>query len=189
MFQYNWASQKWPMAQRDASHDGVWFIRWTPSKDGVRLIPSIHRQAARLTFPSHSIRSLGDSPPVRPPVRPSRGFLNRNDAITKSSLTWAVSSCLPPRPPPAPPKPRPHGNPETNQWVQVDPGKDVPCETRGVWQHSDAADCLPAKLYGSIIFFCTPSPLPGKYVYMYFFFVEFGRNSRRKARWNVWRDL
>lgn len=97
MFQYNWASQKWPMAQRDASHDGVWFRRWTPYKDGVRLIPSIHRQAARLTFPSHSIRSLGDSPPVRPPVRPSRGFLNRNHAITKSSLTWAVSS-----PPPSP---------------------------------------------------------------------------------------
>lgn len=71
----------------------------------MRLIPSIHRQAARLTFPSPSIGSLGDSPPVRPPVRPSRGFLNRNDAITKSSLTWAVSSCLPPRTPPAPPSP------------------------------------------------------------------------------------
>lgn len=85
----------------------------------------LHRQAAIITFyislhfflsavesifssrrPSGPLR---DSPTARSPAGPSvRGFLNSNEAITKSSLTWAMSSCLPSRhPAQAPPTPQP----------------------------------------------------------------------------------
>lgn len=165
-------------------------------KTRVRLLPSCSPAGSQVNFrrffvsssqihffPSHSIRSLGDSPPVRPPVRPSRGFLNRNDAITKSSLTWAVSSCLPPRPPPAPPSPT-----HTATRRQINECRSIREKTSRVRREaSGSAVTQPAASRPdcTVLFFLHSFTSSWQVCVYVFFFVEFGRNSRRKTRWNV----
>lgn len=124
--------------------------------------------------------------PARPPIR---GFLNGNEAITKSSLTWAMSSCLPSRhPPQAPPTPQPgdrsmsagRSGEKTSVWVE---GR------QAAERHSQLCLCQNCTIL--VFLFHTLSPLPGKYVSVCFFSlsVAFGRNSWGEARWNVRGDL